>query len=162
MEAPKHPKFEDIVNLPDPEFQLRIARASDLIIAAALKDASSAVREKILSNLSTRRKELIAESVKEWGKIPPRTVLVAKRVITKLIFGIEDEETKKAISAKGIGSLEDVRKKDHKPISRREYENFIKKMAEENPDFIQARKVKRAIRDALYIKRMLRPPKEDL
>lgn len=42
-----------------------------------------------------------------------------------------------------------------KPITKREYQHFIRKMYEQNPDFVTARKLKKAIRESIYIKKLI-------
>jgi hypothetical protein len=156
MQKSGMPSFEDIINISDPDFQTRIAKVKDFIIAAALQDASLPIREKILSNLSPRRKEVVSDILKEFKILPKRTKLVARQVITKIIFGIEYDQTESALLFGNLKDLSNVEPpKAVKPISKKEYENFIKKAIEQNPDFISARQTKRAITRAVYIKKML-------
>ena len=84
-----HPVFEDIVRLDDGEVQRRLNRAPDPIIAASLQDAPVRVALKLVKNLSVRRRESLTAAAQ---RVPPRTVEVARRVLTCLLFDLPDPE----------------------------------------------------------------------
>jgi hypothetical protein len=144
-------RIEDILEVPDPDLQLRISRAKDLIIAAALEGAPGGVKEKIVRNISPRRYQAVREIQMEYGRFPQRTRYVAQRVLVKLAFGIEDEETRAGLT----GPSGAVEKKEVKPISKKEYRQFIQKMLEQNPDFREAREIKKSVGRAFYIRRLI-------
>jgi flagellar motor switch protein FliG len=143
------PKFEDILNLTDAEVQFALIKVKDELIAAAVYSADLAIREKLLKNVAETRRNRILAFIRERQKIPNRTTIVARRVITKILFGIKDEEVEK-ITEEAVSQPKTVPK-----ISKQYYQLFIDKMQEKNPIFKRAQKLKRVMADIQYIKRKL-------
>jgi flagellar motor switch protein FliG len=59
--------FEDIITLDDKAIQLVLRNIESTVLALALKGTSTAVREKIMRNLSTRAAENLAEEIELLG-----------------------------------------------------------------------------------------------
>lgn len=129
------PRFEEILEAADAAVQRGLAKVTDDIVAAALVDAREKVAAKILSNLSERRR---AGIVPQKEKFPPRTREIARIVIWKAVFGIEDEEDPDP----GKGGKSELLK-------------FMEKMAETHPDFIRAREEGRGNLFGVFFRRFL-------
>ena len=118
------PNLEGILEVPDAEAQANLARVPEVILAAAIQDARADVARKVVSNLSrTRREEVTAAGRASY---PARTCEVARRMVMKVLLGIEDEET--------AGML-----REEKGSREKELRAFLKKMAKRHPDFSKAR-----------------------
>lgn len=129
------PRFEEILEAADAAVQRGLAKVTDDIVAAALVDAREKVAAKILSNLSERRR---AGIVPQKEKFPPRIREIARIVIWKAVFGIEDEENPDP----GKGGKSELLK-------------FMEKMAETHPDFIRAREEGRGNLFGVFFRRFL-------
>ncbi len=129
------PRFEDILKAADAAVQRGLAKVTDDIVAAALVDARKKIAAKILSNLSERRR---AEISLRQEKFPPRTREVARNVVWKAVFGIEDEEDPDP----GKGGKSELLK-------------FMEKMSETHPDFIRAREEGRGNLFGVFFRRLL-------
>ena len=122
------PKFEDISGAPDVDVQRALMRVSEEILAAALLGAKAKVSDKIIANLSKKRREEVSAAAQ---KFPDRTREVARRVLVKMVFGIEDDETAAAA---------DTPPKKERSARGKDLQSFLEKLSVRHPDFIEAKK----------------------
>lgn len=74
--------LEEVLSLPDPQVQTRLAKLPDAIVAGAMRAGPRALAEKIARNLSERRREAIAEALRMAAADPE---LARKVVIGALL-----------------------------------------------------------------------------
>ena len=82
--------FEDILLLEDRAVQLVVREIEVPMLAVALKGASSAVRDKIMSNLSERMRESLAEEIEVAGAVRMSQVQEARGVVVATIRRFEE------------------------------------------------------------------------
>lgn len=124
--------FDEIASAADADVQVRLSKVRDLMIAAALVGAPAAVSQKLINNLSLRRKASVGAALPEARKLPPRTREVARDVVTAAVFDLPaPEETIPA-------------------------EEVIKKAAHGHPDFEEARRARHAAASAAVVRQWLK------
>lgn len=133
MDSPRRARFEDIASSSDADVQVRLSKVKDLMIAAALVGAPPAVSQKLVNNLSLRRRAAVGAVLPEARKLPSRTREVAREVVTCAVF--------------------DLPPPDETPSA----EEVIRKAARENPNFEEARKARKEAAAAAVVKRWLAP-----
>ena len=82
--------FEDITVLSDQAIQLVVRQVDSHDIALALKTASDEVKEKLLSNMSSRAREMLEEDMEYMGPVRVREVEEAQQGIVNVIRELED------------------------------------------------------------------------
>jgi|SRR6056297_322625 len=82
--------FEDITVLSDQAIQLVVRQVDSHDIALALKTASDEVKEKLLSNMSNRAREMLEEDMEYMGPVRVREVEEAQQGIVNVIRELED------------------------------------------------------------------------
>ena len=82
--------FEDITVLSDQAIQLVVRQVESHDIALALKTASDEVKEKLLSNMSNRAREMLEEDMEYMGPVRVREVEEAQQGIVNVIRELED------------------------------------------------------------------------
>ncbi|MGM0411010.1 MAG: flagellar motor switch protein FliG [Bacillota bacterium] len=82
--------FEDITVLDDRAIQLVVRQVDSHEIALALKTASDEVKEKLLSNMSNRAREMLEEDMEYMGPVRVREVEEAQQDIVNVIRELED------------------------------------------------------------------------
>ncbi len=82
--------FEDIIVLDDRAIQLVVRQVDSHDIALALKTASDEVKEKLLSNMSNRAREMLEEDMEYMGPVRVREVEEAQQGIVNVIRELED------------------------------------------------------------------------
>lgn len=144
MEERTQPAFEDVVRLDDAQVQTALAPAADLIIAAALDQAPASVRNKVLCNLSSRRREAVAAIRTRFGQ---RTRDVSQRVMVALLWGINDPE---ALRELGLAIEEPPKesKPTSNPMTKEDFTRLMKYLAEHSPVVKKAQEERRAAIEA--------------
>ena len=140
MEERTQPAFEDVVRLDDAQVQAGLANAADLIIAAALEQAPASVRNKVLCNLSSRRREAVAAIRTRFGE---RTREVSRRVVVALLWGINE--------------IEDAPRESEPtshPMTKEDFTRLMKYLAEHNPVVKKAQEERRAAIEAGILRAM--------
>ena len=82
--------FEDITVLSDQAIQQVVRQVESHDIALALKTASDEVKEKLLSNMSNRAREMLEEDMEYMGPVRVREVEEAQQGIVNVIRELED------------------------------------------------------------------------
>ena len=82
--------FEDITVLSDQAIQLVVRQVDSHDIALALKTASDEVKEKLLSNMYNRAREMLEEDMEYMGPVRVREVEEAQQGIVNVIRELED------------------------------------------------------------------------
>jgi flagellar motor switch protein FliG len=82
--------FEDVVLLEDRAIQLVLRQVETADLAIALKGVSGDVREKVVSNLSERARENLAEEIELLGPVRLRQVEESQAKVVKVIRTLEE------------------------------------------------------------------------
>ena len=82
--------FEDIVTLEDRAVQQVLRQVDTRGLAVALKGVSDEVKLKVMSNMSSRAAENLAEEIEMLGSIRNKEVAEARTAVVKVIRALED------------------------------------------------------------------------
>ncbi|HEY3020437.1 MAG TPA: flagellar motor switch protein FliG [Solirubrobacteraceae bacterium] len=82
--------FDDIVNLPDRDVQMVMREIDQKDLALALRGVGEDVREKLMSNLSSRAAELVRDDMETMGPQPKAVVEEAQSNIVAAVRRLED------------------------------------------------------------------------
>ncbi len=82
--------FEDIINLDPVAIQRFIREVENSEMALALKSATDEVKEAILSNMSSRMKEMLLEDIEYMGPVRLKDVEEAQKKIVNIIRKLEE------------------------------------------------------------------------
>ncbi len=82
--------FEDIINLDPVAIQRFIREVENSEMALALKSATDEVKEAILSNMSSRMKEMLMEDIEYMGPVRLKDVEEAQKKIVNVIRKLEE------------------------------------------------------------------------
>jgi flagellar motor switch protein FliG len=82
--------FEDVVLLEDRAVQLVLRQVESADLATALKGVSDEVRNKVVSNLSERARENLAEEIELLGPVRLRQVEESQAKVVKVIRALEE------------------------------------------------------------------------
>lgn len=85
--------FDDIVLLDDKAVQLVLREVDNKDLAKALKGANEDVKNKILTNMSTRASQVLNEDIKFIGSLRVRDVEDAQQKVIKIIRKLEEAGT---------------------------------------------------------------------
>jgi flagellar motor switch protein FliG len=77
-------QFEDLLAIEDRSVQKLLAEIDSKNLALALKGAQQEIVDKVLSNLSKRARESLAEEMELSGTVPPRHIQEAQKVVLAL------------------------------------------------------------------------------
>lgn len=83
--------FEDIINLDDQSIQRVLKEVDNRQLAMALKHVSEDVKNKILSNLSSRAAQIIEEEIEYMGAVRLREVEDAQQQVVDIIRKLEED-----------------------------------------------------------------------
>ncbi len=82
--------FEDILTLDDRSIQLVLRQVEGKVLATALKGVRSDVRDKIVSNVSERAAQNLADDMEMLGPVRLKTVEEAQGVVVQAIRSLEE------------------------------------------------------------------------
>ncbi len=82
--------FEDVINLDPVAIQRFIREVENSEMALALKSATDEVKEAILSNMSSRMKEMLLEDIEYMGPVRLKDVEEAQKKIVNIIRKLEE------------------------------------------------------------------------
>ena len=131
-------KYSDVAGAPDADVQRAIAGMPDMMVAAALLGPPEAVADKIVANLSKRRRTEISEAARDYSD---RTRELSRRLLIKLVFG--------------SGLKEKASVPEESP-RRKAYRKLLEKMGENHPTFRQAREQRWMILLTEHLRGMVR------
>ena len=77
--------FADVMRLNDRELQTLLNRVANKPLAKALSDAPDAVRDRLLSNMSPRRSQLVGEELEYLGELEPEEIAEDQREILETL-----------------------------------------------------------------------------
>jgi flagellar motor switch protein FliG len=83
--------FDDLANLTDRDVQTLIREIDTSRLAVALKGATSAVRDKIMRNMSTRAAEMLGDEIAGMGPMRLSAVEEAQTELVKAAFGLAEQ-----------------------------------------------------------------------
>ncbi|MDQ1732942.1 MAG: flagellar motor switch protein FliG [Pseudonocardiales bacterium] len=83
--------FEDLINLDDRAVQLVLRQVEVANLAIALKGVNSVVRNKVMSNMSERAADTLAEEIELLGPVRVQTVEEAQTEVVRIIRSLEEE-----------------------------------------------------------------------
>ena len=78
-------QFEDLLAIADRSMQKLLAEIDSKNLAIALKDATDAIREKIMNNLSKRAREALEEEMAFLTSVSPAQIREAHKVVVEVI-----------------------------------------------------------------------------
>jgi flagellar motor switch protein FliG len=84
--------FDDLINVTDRDLQRILVEVEQRDLALSLKAASDPLKEKLLSNLSSRASEMIKEEIELMGPVRVSDVDEAQRRIIEVAQQLEDQE----------------------------------------------------------------------
>jgi len=82
--------FEDIVTLDDRSVQLILRQVDAKDLAMALKGVRAEVREKIMTNVSSRAADNLREEMERLGKVRLKSVEEAQGAIVRVLRALEE------------------------------------------------------------------------
>src|SRR5262249_33279099 len=78
-------QFEDLLRIEDRSMQKLLSELDSKSLAAALKGAPEAIRDKVFGNLSKRARETLGEEMEFLGSVPPAQVQQAQQAVLEVI-----------------------------------------------------------------------------
>jgi flagellar motor switch protein FliG len=83
--------FQDLVNLSDRDIQTFLREVDTSRLSIALKGASTAVRDKILKNMSSRAAEMLGDDIAAMGPVKLSDVELAQGELVKIAFTLAEQ-----------------------------------------------------------------------
>ena len=83
--------FQDLVNLSDRDIQTFLREVDTSRLSVALKGAASAVRDKILKNMSSRAAQMLSDDIGAMGPVKLADVEMAQGELVKVAFTLAEQ-----------------------------------------------------------------------
>jgi flagellar motor switch protein FliG len=83
--------FQDLVNLSDRDIQTFLREVDTSRLSVALKGAASAVRDKILKNMSSRAAQMLSDDIGAMGPVKLADVELAQGELVKVAFTLAEQ-----------------------------------------------------------------------